>query len=197
MFLATLLLIAAIPANLEHRVLPVLGTKGTPVASATPLTKSILLTNAHVVDDNKTILVGCGDDLLVGDVVGVSKLHDLAYVILRSECALAEPSVPRPTRMPVGHQIWLVGYPLGEFAVKGGIVARYRNIQNAVDNAIDSGLTDSQCLPGNSGGVVLDNQGRMVGIVFGRLCAHLLDGSSCEGTFVPSDVVLKFLSDTL
>jgi S1-C subfamily serine protease len=195
--LAITLFLTTVPLNLEYRVLPIFGAKGTPVAAATPLTKSVLLTNAHVVDDNKTVQVGCGDQLLVGDVAGVSKLHDLAYVVLRTECLLAEPSLPRATRLPFGHQIWMVGYPMGEFAVKGGIVARYRRVRNSIDNSVDAGLTDSQCLPGNSGGVVLDNQGRMVGVVFGRLCVQLADGSSCEGAFVPADTVLKFLADTL
>ena len=181
------------PTHLEHRALAVLGTDGRPVATATPLSKRLLVTNHHVVDDGETVVVQCGDDVLPGMVLGVSKTDDLALIALSRECASAVPS-ELGDELDLGERVWVVGFPLREFAVKSGIVTRYRQIRNSENNALRAGLTDGQVLPGNSGGPVLDSAGRLVGIAVGRLCVQLADGASCEGAFIPAETIRAFLS---
>ncbi len=194
MLAALLSLFVSVPANLQYRVLPVLAESGRPAASAVPLTDSILVTNYHVVDDNQVVVVACGEREIAARVIMVSKTDDLALIGLETPCELAEPSLPATGDLEIGHQIYVVGFPIGQFAVKAGIVTRYLPIRNSIDNAIRAGLVDAQVLPGNSGGAILDSNGRLVGITFGRLCVQLKDGASCEGAFVPVSTLLKFLA---
>jgi S1-C subfamily serine protease len=178
-FVASMLI--SVPVNLQYRALPVLAESGRPMASAVPLSDSILVTNHHVVDDHPVVVVACGEREIAARVILVSKLDDLALLGLETPCELAEPSMPAANELEIGHQIYIVGFPIGQFAVKSGIVTRYFMIRNSIDNAIRSGMVDAQVLPGNS-------------VVFGRLCVQLKDGASCEGAFVPVSTLLKFLA---
>lgn len=194
----SVLLASSAPSNLAFRALAVLGDSGMPVATATPLTKRILLTNAHVVKgtDSIIIIIQCVEKVIPGVVMAVAPNFDLAIVNLEEPCEEAEPNDLAGSNLPVGQQVWVVGFPVGHFSVKSGIVSQYRGVQNPSDITIASGFTDAQIIPGNSGGPVIDSSGKLVGIVFGRLCVGFQDATTCEGVFIPASTIRKFVLAT-
>ncbi|WP_374573129.1 S1C family serine protease [Phenylobacterium sp.] len=120
-----------------------------------------LLTNAHVVGEAKTVKVRWSDGLEApGEVIRLDKRRDVALVKTapRSRFALAL----RPGVVESGETVFAVGTPLDE-ALQGtltkGVVSANRIIDGMSfiqsDVAIDHG---------NSGGPLLDDKGRVVGI---------------------------------
>ncbi len=194
-FLGTILAIS-VPSNISFRGLAVIGESGNPSATVTPLTKRIMLTNAHVVGSNDTILVQCVEKTIPGVVMAVAPNLDLAIVNLEEPCEDAEVNELSADNLAVGQQVWVVGFPIGHFAVKSGVITNYRAVKSAKDVTIASGLTGAQIIPGNSGGPVIDVNGKLVGIVYGRLCVEFPDAATCEGVFIPASTIRKFVMAT-
>jgi S1-C subfamily serine protease len=103
-------------------------------------------------------------------VVSTDKANDLA--LLKAGVTATEPAVVRGTTIHQGDGIIAIGYPLhgllsSEFSVTTGIVSSLGGIGN-----------DSRYLqisapvqPGNSGGPLLDNTGKVVGVVAAKINA--------------------------
>jgi S1-C subfamily serine protease len=194
MLVASLL---ASPASLGSRVLPVLGEDMRPIATATALTKRLYLTNAHVPEDSTAVLLRCDTKIVPGKVIAVSKTADLALIGLATDCDSVHPSAVLGVNPELGLQVWVVGYPLRQFAVKGGVLSAYRNITGYHKVVEFAGLMDAEVLPGSSGGPVLDDTGSLVGIVSGYVCQDVPgeDVPACLSVFVTADTIRAFLRD--
>jgi serine protease Do len=130
-----------------------------------------LLTSAHVVGSGRPRVRASftdGRELSV-TVVGTDPLTDLA--LLRSEPATLEPAeLGDAAALRVGQLVVAIGNPHG-FAgsVTAGVVSalgrslpvRDGRAQRLIDDVIQ---TDAALNPGNSGGALVDGQGRVVGI---------------------------------
>ncbi|MCU1549983.1 MAG: peptidase [Glaciihabitans sp.] len=126
-----------------------------------------LLTSAHVVDAARTAEASFSDGTTVAlDVVGRDSLSDLAVLHARG-------SVPAPlqfgdaARLRVGQLVVALGNPLGlAGSVTAGIVSALgRSLPTQTGRVIDEVIqTDAALNPGNSGGVLADSSGRMVGV---------------------------------
>jgi S1-C subfamily serine protease len=126
-----------------------------------------LLTSAHVVEGAQVVTAAFGDGTEVtAEVVGRDTLSDLA--VLRSR----EPVPPRipwgdAAELRVGQLVVAMGNPLGlAGSVTAGIVSALgRSLPTASGRVIDEVIqTDAALNPGNSGGVLADSSGRMVGV---------------------------------
>lgn len=126
-----------------------------------------LLTSAHVVTgaDSVEVAFGGGTEV-VADVVGRDPLSDLAVLRARGP-------VPRPmtfgdaAKLRVGQLVVALGNPLGMAgSVTAGIVSGLgRSLTTPSGRVIDEVIqTDAALNPGNSGGVLADSAGRMVGV---------------------------------
>jgi len=126
-----------------------------------------LLTSAHVVNGAQTVTALFADGTeTIADVVGRDALSDLAVLRARGE-------VPPPlelgdaSALRVGQLVVALGNPMG-FAgsVTAGIVSALgRSLPTASGRVIDEVIqTDAALNPGNSGGVLADSRGRMVGV---------------------------------
>ena len=126
-----------------------------------------LLTSAHVVAGARSAEASFGDgSSTVVDVVGRDPLSDLAVLHARGE-------VPTPVelgdaaRLRVGQLVVALGNPLGlAGSVTAGIVSALgRSLPTQSGRTIDEVIqTDAALNPGNSGGVLADGSGRMVGV---------------------------------
>jgi S1-C subfamily serine protease len=191
--LAALIAISA-PGKLAQRVVPVMGNSLQPIAAAVPLTKRKLLTAAHVVGDNGSVLVRCAGMFVPGNVTKVGVAVDLALIELDRDCDGVIPSQLGAHNSRPGDELWLVGFPLRDFAVKHGVLSRYGPAKGYQGEVQIIGFSDAEALPGNSGGAALDSQGFLVGIVVSRLCMVFEDGtSSCLSGIVPLNVIQRFL----
>ena len=186
----------SVPSNIATRVLPVVGEDLGPIATATVLSKRYMLTNAHVVEDAKAVLVGCGTLLIAGRVVGVAPKDDLALLKLDFDCPLAQASPVALKNPELGVSHYVVGYPTRQFAVRHGVVAGYKESHGYRDTTEHVGLTDAAVWPGSSGGPVLNESGEIIGIVMAYISRPMEDGSrgvAHLGVFVTAESVHAFL----
>ncbi|HEX2214532.1 MAG TPA: trypsin-like peptidase domain-containing protein, partial [Mycobacterium sp.] len=157
-------------ADLVERVSPSVVTIQLPggVGSGVVLRPDIIVTNAHVVGNAREVTIGFADGInATGEVLAADDVTDLAVV--RSERGdLPVPEyrsdLPRPGEIAVA-----IGSPLGfENTVTAGIISGLnRNIPDsavASSSLVDLIQTDASISPGNSGGALLDADGRVVGI---------------------------------
>jgi S1-C subfamily serine protease len=148
--------------------LQVRSRRGAGAGSASVLTSDgFLLTSAHVVAGADTAAATFTDGSEVtADVVGRDVLSDLAVLHARGE-------VPPPVALgdaaalQVGQLVVALGNPLGlAGSVTAGIVSALgRSLPTQAGRIIDEVIqTDAALNPGNSGGVLADSKGRMVGV---------------------------------
>jgi S1-C subfamily serine protease len=165
---------SAVVTRVAREVLPsvaslaVRSARGGGAGSASVISDDgVLLTSAHVVAGSASAEATFGDGTSVTvDVVGRDVLSDLA--VLRAKGAVPPP-VPLgdATALQVGQLVVALGNPMGlAGSVTAGIVSNLgRSLPTASGRVIDEVIqTDAALNPGNSGGVLADGHGRMVGV---------------------------------
>ncbi|MGO9034038.1 S1C family serine protease [Mycobacterium sp.] len=126
-----------------------------------------LLTSAHVVAGTRSAEVAFADGTTVAaDIAGRDELSDLA--VLKARGAVPEPvTMGRAEDLQVGQLVVAIGNPLGlAGSVTAGIVSGVgRSLPTKSGRVVDEVIqTDAALNPGNSGGVLADGRGRMVGV---------------------------------
>jgi S1-C subfamily serine protease len=186
--------------RVAERVLPsvasvrVRGPRGQGLGSASVIAADgFLLTNSHVVAGVDVAEAAFGDGTEVtADVVGRDPLSDLAVLKARD-------AVPAPVefgdaqQLRVGQLVVALGNPLGlAGSVTAGIVSGLgRSLPTPAGRVIDEVIqTDAALNPGNSGGVLADSAGRMVGVNTAVAGIGL-------GLAVPINATTRSLIDTL
>jgi S1-C subfamily serine protease len=126
-----------------------------------------LLTSAHVVAGSRSAEATFADGTTVAaDIAGRDELSDLA--VLKARGAVPEPvTMGRAEDLRVGQLVVAIGNPLGlAGSVTAGIVSGLgRSLPTKSGRVVDEVIqTDAALNPGNSGGVLADGRGRMVGV---------------------------------
>jgi S1-C subfamily serine protease len=126
-----------------------------------------LLTNHHVVANANSLAISMPDGRrFAARMVGGDPATDLAVLTLGAgELAYAE--FGSSARLKVGQLVIAIGNPLGfQATVTAGIVSALgRSLRAPSGRLIDSVIqTDAPLNPGNSGGPLVDGNGRVVGI---------------------------------
>ncbi|HSU37250.1 MAG TPA: trypsin-like peptidase domain-containing protein [Propionibacteriaceae bacterium] len=164
---------AAVTAVVQ-RVLPSVASlrvrtrRGEGSGSASVITEDgFLLTSAHVVDGATSAVAAFADGTeSTADVVGRDAFSDLA--VLRARDAVPSPvAMGNASQLQVGQLVVAVGNPLGlAGSVTAGIVSALgRSLPTRQGRVVDEVIqTDAALNPGNSGGVLADSRGRMVGV---------------------------------
>ena len=165
---------SAAVTTVVQRVLPsvaslrVRSRLGEGAGSASVLTTDgFMLTSAHVIEGSSAVVAGFANGTeTTADVVGKDAFSDLAVLRARGE-------VPGPvtlgdaSRLQVGQLVVAVGNPLGlAGSVTAGIISALgRSLPTRQGRVVDEVIqTDAALNPGNSGGVLADSRGRMVGV---------------------------------
>jgi S1-C subfamily serine protease len=147
------------------------GMEAAGAGSAVMLTPDgFMLTSAHVVNGARGGSATFADGVeLDFDITGCDPLSDLAVVRVASSPAPAA-VLGDADRLRVGQLVVAIGNPLGfSGSVSAGVVSalgrsfvtQWGRNARVVDNVIQ---TDAALHPGNSGGALSDNRGRVVGI---------------------------------
>lgn len=146
-----------------------------------------LITNRHVVADSAELQVSTYDGRDI-DVTAASTaaLADLAVVRTADEL----PSFPElaPDDPQVGDAVTVVGYPQGGVLTltTGRVIGSTTDPLN--ENLGQVLVTDAQVEPGSSGSAVLDEDGRVVGVVYAKNAAD-------QSYIVPVSVLRALLAD--
>jgi S1-C subfamily serine protease len=142
--------------------------RGNGSGSASVITSDgYLLTSAHVVAGTRSAQATFADGTTVAaDIAGRDELSDLA--VLKARGAVPAPvTMGRAEDLQVGQLVVAIGNPLGlAGSVTAGIVSGLgRSLPTRAGRVVDEVIqTDAALNPGNSGGVLADGRGRMVGV---------------------------------
>jgi S1-C subfamily serine protease len=128
-----------------------------------------ILTNHHVVEGASKIHVTFADGTKVhAKLLGVDPLHDLAVIKVSVKTSTLHPlTLGRSEAARLGDPVIAIGNPFGlERSVSAGIVSGLRRQITAPNGFTisDSIQTDAAINHGNSGGPLLDANGRVIGV---------------------------------
>ncbi len=167
-----------------------------------------IVTNNHVVDGAEKVTVTFADGLtLEAEVVGRDPESDLAVIKVDASKADLRPiTLADSTQVRVGQFAVAIGNPFGlEGSMSFGIVSALgRSLPTNSSNLIQGGSsytipdiiqTDAPVNPGNSGGVLLDLQGNLIGVP--TAIESPVRGSSGVGYAVPSIIVQKVVPELI
>lgn len=131
--------------------------------------KFYVLTNYHVVEDAYRVAVRLADETdLKGTVIGIDPVTDLAVVQISSPVLTDRNVVPLgdSNSVKVGAWALALGSPFGfEHTLTLGVIsAVQRQLEDDENNYPDLIQTDAAINKGNSGGPLLDVEGRVIGI---------------------------------
>lgn len=122
-----------------------------------------IITNAHVVDGMKNILVNYNHENSSAELIAIDKINDLAIIKLNRNTNFIPINFDLPKK---GDNIVALGYPL--ISITGNeIKATFGNINSltGVQNDLRLFQIDAPIQPGNSGGPLLNDKGEIIGIV--------------------------------
>ena len=128
---------------------------------------SDLVTNYHVVADaysagTSTVQVRHKDRTVTGTIVRVDRNDDLAVIHVAERLIPLSSAGGRPR---VGTRVMAVGSPLGlDGTISVGVVSGYRSLEGS-----DYMQFSAPISPGNSGGPVVDEQGRVLAVASAKL----------------------------
>src|SRR3989344_4588651 len=123
---------------------------------------SYILTNNHVIDQSNVIQIQTySNEVYVAEVIGFDALADLAVLEISGKIDSFE--LADSDTVSIGQKVIAIGNPLGlSFTVTEGIVsALKREGPNGLQAYIQ---TDVTLNPGNSGGPLVDRDGRVIGM---------------------------------
>lgn len=155
---------AAVLASVATIVTP--AGKGSAFVFSSDDSKSMLVTNFHVVQDiwdlaQRNVTVRFRERTYAGTIEQVSTDNDLALVGVREHLPALAVS---PDEAKEGQSVTAVGSPLDfESTVTAGVVSAIRVYDGLQYLQISAAVN-----PGNSGGPVVDAFGRVVGVVVGK-----------------------------
>ena len=166
-----------------------LGCEHLGLGSGFVLPGGVVVTNRHVLEQPLQVTVNTWDGVsLSADVTGVALDSDLALLQLDTAEGL-EVAELRSEPIERGERVHAIGYPDG-----GPVTVSTGNVVGVVDGSLlgepaDVIRVDAVVRQGNSGGPLLDDEGRVVGVVFA------LETERGTGLAVPVETLLDRLGD--
>jgi len=153
----------------------------------------IIITNAHVVGNLRTVEVRTADDrTFTGTVLGRDVQVDTAIVRINATNLPVAP-LGDSDRLEVGQTAVAIGNPLGlDRTVTSGVVSAVNRDPRGVGIAAGLIQTDAAINPGNSGGPLLDSSGRVIGIN-----TAILAGTTGLGFAVPINIAIDVMEQIL
>ena len=135
--------------------------------------KGHILTNWHVVHDSRKIIVALPDGQVVGgEVLGADRETDIAVVKVTAE-GLVPADFGDSDSLKLGQPILAIGNPLGlaggPTVTSGVVSALSRSLRVGLGGGLHVIQTDAAVNPGNSGGPLVDLNGRVVGIAAAQI----------------------------
>lgn len=159
-----------------------------------------ILTNYHVIEGARKVTVGLFDGSSYdAELVGADPIGDVAILKIAAPRELLFPVIlGDSSQLKVGMKVFAIGNPFGlERTMATGIVSSLnRTLQLKGNRSVRSIIQiDASVNPGNSGGPLLDSQGRLIGLT--TAIASKTGQSAGVGFAIPINLVTHVLNDLL
>jgi S1-C subfamily serine protease len=135
--------------------------------------RGLIVTNAHVVNDGESFKVSVGPKLVGATVLGVAPCDDLAVLQVAQTTGLQSMKLGSQRSLALGDTVVAVGFPQSasanvDLTSTAGVVSVVKTSysEEALDIPTYPNVlqTDAALNPGNSGGPLVDLDGRLVGV---------------------------------
>ncbi len=153
-----------------------------------------LVTNAHVLSGGKYVqALNYEQEIIDAELVGYSLEFDLALLKIPGRYSILE--LGNSDKVQVGEKVIAIGNPLGlQFSVSQGIISAVHRI--GINNIEAYIQTDTALNPGNSGGPLINKQGKVVGINNFKISAGESLGFALESNYI-KDIVNQISEEAL
>ena len=182
---------------------PQTGNEGPTNGSGFFYSSNRIITNYHVVQDLRDLSIELSDGRsFPGSVFAVDKGIDIAILSIQGATAPAQLKFGSSQNLPTGMGLVVIDSPFGQrnltsYGILSGIgptSAQKNDLDPEIGSEIgDLIFTDARIVQGNSGGPVLDLQGRVVGIANSILGD--ISGVGGIGVAIPGDLVKQSVQD--
>lgn len=164
----------------------------------------LILTNNHVVADNKTLTVSFVDNESVEAVIkGADSARDVAVIAVKlsdikestmNEIAIA--TIGDSSSLNVGEPVIAIGNALGfgQSVTTGIVSAKDRELTGFEGKLIQ---TDAAINPGNSGGALLNANGEVVGINTAKITEKIQEGAEGMGFAIQISDIEELLENLM
>lgn len=160
-----------------------------------------ILTNYHVIAGATSIAVALGGSHFTASLVGGDQRNDIALLQIHPGAhKLAPLTLGDASRLLVGQRVLAIGNPFGfqSTLVTGVVSALGRTVETGPDTFIENAIqTDAPINRGNSGGPLLDTQGRVVGINAAIYAPGGTEGITGIGFAIPINTARRVVNDVL
>lgn len=148
----------------------------------------LIVTNEHVVRDNQKVVIdGRGFKKQLVEVLYVDPKYDLAFIGPPTDHSLAKAQLGKSDQVSPGDAVLALGHPFGlRYTTTRGIVS---STDHRIDT-VDYIQHDAALNPGNSGGPLLDDVGKVVGVN-----TFVVSHGQNLGFSLPSKVLLNALEE--
>ncbi|MEZ6048051.1 MAG: trypsin-like peptidase domain-containing protein [Planctomycetaceae bacterium] len=128
-----------------------------------------ILTNFHVIEDANRVEVNLFDgSSYEASLIGADPVNDIAIIQIEAAPEILHPvAFGESSQLKVGMKVYTIGNPFGlERTMTTGIISSLnRTLQVRENRTIKSIIQiDAAVNPGNSGGPLLDTQGKLIGV---------------------------------
>ena len=154
-----------------------------------------ILTNYHVVAETEDVVIFTDNGAIPAEVIGIDPTLDVA--LLRPLEGLVAPPLDfaAPSAIAIGQDVHVIGYPLGlGKSISSGIVSGMSRVLPRTTSSWLSPYiqTDAAVSPGNSGGPLLDDCGRVVGLISGKISALAAENLAFA---IPTEVLIPVVAE--
>lgn len=159
-------------------------------------TKGLIITNAHVIEDQKVIIVTLKDGQRYhATLLAKDKDYDIAILQIQAKHLTALPFA-NSDDVAVGDFVTAIGSPYGlSQTVTSGVVSAVNRSQPQIEGYQNFIQTDAPINPGNSGGALVNMKGELVGINTAIIGPN--DGNIGIGFAIPSNMVQAVIEQLL
>ena len=164
--------------------------------------KGYILTNNHVVENAKEILIKLIDKRIIpAKILGTDPKSDLAILQIEAK-DIKQISLGNSDKLRVGEWVLAVGSPFSanlSHTVTAGIVSALGRsyVMPGNDHYENFIQTDAAINPGNSGGALLNLDGELVGINTAIATGGMERSNRGVGFAIPSNMIKKVMSDLI